>query len=203
MDNLIIIGAGGHGKVLCDIAEKSGKYKSIAFLDDVAEGSRLGYPIVGKSCDAEKFISDSVFIVAIGSTPARARIMNTLSALGARFATLVHPATIIGKEVSIGEGTAIMAGVVINSSAKIGRGCIINTHSVVEHDCEIGDLAHVSVGVCIAGESKIGARTWVGAGATVSNCLSVCSDCMIGAGAVVVSDITEAGTYIGVPAKKR
>lgn len=203
MDRLIIIGAGGHGKVLCDIAEKSKKYASIAFLDDNAEGERLGYPIVGRSCDAEKYVADSEFIVAIGSTPTRGRIMDKLSALGARFATLVHPSAVIGKGVVIGEGTAIMAGVIINPSAKVGRGCIVNTQSSIDHDCEIGELAHIAVGVCIAGESKIGARTWVGAGATVSNCLSVCADCMIGAGAVVVKDITEAGTYIGVPAKKR
>jgi acetyltransferase-like isoleucine patch superfamily enzyme len=73
----------------------------------------------------------------------------------------------------------------------------------VDHDCEIGDFSHISPGATIAGEVKIGARTWVGAGATVSNGISVCDGCIIGAGAVAVKDITEPGTYIGVPAKKR
>lgn len=203
MDRLIIIGAGGHGKVLCDVAEKMKKYRSIAFLDDMAEGDRLGYSIIGGSADAEKYVSDSEFIVAIGSGSVRERVMNELEKLGASLATLIHPSAVVGKDVTVGAGSAIVGGAVINPSTRIGRGCIINTSSSVDHDCEIGDFSHISPGATIAGEVKIGARTWVGAGATVSNGISVCDGCIIGAGAVAVKDITEPGTYIGVPAKKR
>lgn len=203
MGRLIIIGAGGHGKVLCDIAEKLNKYDGIAFLDDNAEGERLGYPIIGKVSDAEKYTSDGEFIVAIGSAEARGRIMDSLASIGARLATLVHPSAVIGLGVTLGEGSAVIAGAVINPMAKIGRGCIINTRASVDHDCEIGDLVHIAPGATVAGEVKIGARTWIGAGATVINGVSISADCTIGAGAVVVKDITEVGTYIGVPAKKR
>lgn len=203
MGRLIIIGAGGQGKVLCDIAEKLNKYSSIAFLDDMAEGDRLGYPIVGKTDDAVKYLSDSEFIVAIGSASVRSKILDRLVSLGAEIATLVHPSAVIAKDVDIGCGTAVMAGAVINPSSRVGRGCIINTSASVDHDCVIGDLAHISVGARVAGGCSIGDGTWVGAGATVSNGISVTGSCMIGAGAVVVGDITEAGTYIGVPAKKR
>lgn len=203
MGRLIIIGAGGHGKVLCDIAEKLNKYDGIAFLDDNAVGERLGYPIIGKVSDAKKYMNDGEFIVAIGSAEARGRIMDSLTALGARLATLVHPSAVIGLGVTIGEGSAVIAGAVINPMAKVGRGCIINTRASVDHDCEIGDLAHIAPGATVAGEAKIGARTWIGAGATVINGVSISADCTIGAGAVVVKDITEVGTYIGVPAKKR
>ena len=203
MKKLIIIGAGGHGKVLCDIAEKTEKYSEIAFLDDSAEGERLGYPIIGKTADFVKHINDTEFIVGIGSTVARERIMRMLSDSGACIATLVHPSAVIGKDVEIGEGSVIVAGAVINPSAKIGRGCIINTHASVDHDCIVGDLAHIAPDATVAGESRIGERTWVGAGATVSNGITVTSDCLLGAGAVVVNSITTPGTYIGVPAKKR
>lgn len=203
MGRLIIIGAGGHGKVLCDIAEKLNKYDGIAFLDDNAEGERLGYPIIGRVSDAEKYMSGGEFIVAIGSAEARGRIMDSLNSIGARLATLVHPSAVIGLGVTIGAGSAVIAGAVINPMAKIGRGCIINTHASVDHDCEIGDLAHIAPGATVAGETRIGARTWVGAGATVINGVSISADCTIGAGAVVIKDITEVGTYVGVPAKKR
>jgi sugar O-acyltransferase (sialic acid O-acetyltransferase NeuD family) len=202
MGILIIIGAGGHGKVLCDLAEKLNKYDGIAFLDDNADGERLGYPIIGRVSDAEKYTGDSEFIVAIGNAEARGRIMDELTALGVRFAMLVHPSAVVGKGVTIGAGSVVVAGAVINPMAKIGRGCIINTHASVDHDCEIGDLAHIAPGATVAGETKIGARTWVGAGATVVNGITVSADCTIGAGAVVIKDITEVGTYVGVPAKK-
>lgn len=202
MDRLIIIGAGGHGKVLADAAEKTKNYKAIAFLDDKAQGSRLGYPIIGASSDAKKYLSDSEFIVAVGAADARERIMKELMALGAALATIVHPAAVIGKDVSIGAGSAVLAGAVVNPSAKIGAGCIINTRASVDHDCEIGEFSHISPGATLSGEVKLGARSWVGAGATVINCISICEGCTVGAGAVVIRDITYAGTYVGVPARK-
>ena len=85
--------------------------------------------------------------------------------------------------------------------AKIGQGCIINTASSVDHDCVLGDFVHVAVGAHLCGTVTIGNATWIGAGATVSNNVNICGECTIGAGAVVVKDITEPGTYIGVPAR--
>ena len=116
--------------------------------------------------------------------------------------SLVHPSAVIAPNVKIGVGTVVMAGAVINPWTKIGQGCIINTCASVDHDCRIGDFVHVSVGAHVAGTVIIGDNTWVGAGATVSNNIEIVEDCMIGAGAVVIADITEHGTYVGVPAKK-
>ena len=95
-----------------------------------------------------------------------------------------------------------MANAVINSACQIGRHCIINSGAVVEHDNQIADFVHVSVGAKLAGTVSVGKASWIGVGATVSNNLTICSNCIIGAGAVVVDDIKEAGTYVGVPAKK-
>lgn len=95
-----------------------------------------------------------------------------------------------------------MAGAVINSGVRIGRGCIINTCSSADHDCDMGDYVHIAVGSHLCGTVSVGDETWIGAGATVSNNISICSECMIGAGAVVTRDITEKGTYVGVPAKR-
>ena len=95
-----------------------------------------------------------------------------------------------------------MPNAVVNSSAKIGKGTIINTCASVDHDCEIGDFVHIACGAHIAGTVVVGNGTWVGIGASVSNNLSICGEVKIGAGAVVVKDITEQGTYVGVPARK-
>ena len=97
----------------------------------------------------------------------------------------------------------IMANAVVNAGAKIGKHCIINTGAIVEHDNQLDDYVHVSVGAKLAGTVSVGKSTWIGIGVSVKNNLSICSNCMIGAGAVVVKDIVNAGTYVGVPVRKK
>ena len=197
---LMILGASGHGKVAADIALRSG-YDEILFLDDNPEIREcLGFPVVGGLADASGYAGD--FFVAIGNSVTRERLQNQLEAQGKAVVTLLHPSVIVGSGVTIGQGSIVMAGAVLNPCAVIGRGCIINTCASVDHDCRIGDFAHVSVGAHIAGTVTVGARTWIGVGAAVKNNISIAPDCMIGAGAVVVKNIKEAGTYIGIPARK-
>lgn len=199
MKKLVIIGASGHGKVIADIALKTG-YEEIIFLDDDdSVKTCAGFPVVGNSEMISEY-KDWDFVVAIGNAGIRERLTDELA--GYSLATLIHPNAVIGREVEIGCGTVIMAGAVINSYTKIGRGCIINTCSSVDHDCNIGDFVHVAVGAHICGTVNVGSSTWIGAGSTVSNNIDICGNCIIGAGAVVIKNIEEAGTYVGVPAKK-
>ena len=202
MKSLVIIGAGGHGRVIADIAQKSKKYKKIAFLDDNVVGESLGFPILGKVCDLEKHIDKSEIFVAIGNSVARQGFIEKLLSLGAKVPVLIHPSAIIGGGVCIDVGTAVMAGAIINPCAKIGKGVIVNTCSSVDHDCVVSDFVHIAVGVNVAGTVKLGERAWIGAGATIKNNVDICADVIIGAGAVVVDNIESAGTYVGVPAKK-
>lgn len=199
MRTLAIIGASGHGKVVADIAAQNG-YRDIVFLDDnesVRECS--GYPVVGKSSDAQ--IMEADFIVGIGNANIREKIQESLR--GKNIVTLIHPSAVVADSVSIGAGTVVMAGAVINPGASIGCGCIINTCASVDHDCTVGNFVHVAVGSHLCGTVTVGDGTWIGAGATVSNNIGICQRAMIGAGAVVVCSIEETGTYVGVPAKKR
>ena len=201
MNDLVIIGAGGHGKVVADIAEKCG-YSQIVFQDDDPKEKSCGdYTIVGKSCDAVRYPSAD-FIVTVGDAAVRRRVLTELENAGLRLATLIHPNAAVARGSEIGAGSVIMAGAVVGPGTKIGRGCIINTCASVDHDCVVGDFVHVSVGAHVAGTVTIGDNTWIGAGATVSNNIEISADCMIGAGAVVVKDIREADTYVGVPARK-
>lgn len=200
MKRLVILGASGHGKVVADIAEKLG-YETVVFLDDNTQVKSCGkYPVVGKTAAIGNYC-DYDFLVAIGNAEVRSRLQKSLTDQGLHIATLVHPAAVVGQDVSIGAGTVVMAGAVINASAVIGRGCIINTCASVDHDCMVGDYAHVSVGAHLAGTVTLGSKSWIGISAAVSNNICICEGCMIGAGAVVVKDINVSGTYVGVPAK--
>ena len=201
MKDLIIIGAGGHGRVIADIAQKIGLYENIAFLDDGNMKESMGLPIYGKVSDMEKYISTADIFVAIGNNQIREALTEKLISLEANVPTLIHPSAIIGACVEIGVGTAIMAGTVINPCSKIGKGVILNTCSSVDHDCIIQDYCHIAVGVHIAGTVCLNKNILVGAGATIKNNVNICTECIIAAGAVVVKDIMENGTYIGVPAK--
>jgi len=198
---IVIIGASGHGKVIADIAKKTG-YTDIVFLDDnTAIKECGGYTVAGTSKDVDKY-NDSEFIVAIGNAKIRQKIQTELLEKRLRIATLIHPNAVIAERVTIGVGTVIMAGAVINPDTTIGEGCIINTCASVDHDCVLGDYVHIAVGAHVAGTGIIDTHTWIGAGAIVSNNVNITSDCMIGAGAVVVKDIEQSGTYVGVPARK-
>ena len=196
---VVIVGAGGHGKVVADIVICSGD-TVMGFLDDRAAGAVAGIPVLGKLSDWVEY-PDCEFVVAVGNSAAREEIAAKMA--DARWYTAVHPAAVVSElDTAIGVGSVVMANAVVNPGAKIGRHCIINTAAVVEHDNVIEDFAHISVGAKLAGTARIGKGAWVGVGAVVSNNLSVCGDCMIGAGAVVVKNIDEPGVYVGVPAKK-
>lgn len=202
-NKLIIIGASGHGKVVADIAIKMNKWQSIAFLDDDQTiKTSMGLEVIGTTADAFTYKDEADFFVAIGSNTTREMIQEKLIDEGLNVVSLSHPSVIIGTDVEIGIGTAVMAGVVINSSTRIGKGCIINTNSSIDHDNIIEDYVHISPGARTAGNVWIGKGSWLGIGSVVSNNINICSGCKVGAGAVVVKDITEPGTYVGVPVRK-
>lgn len=199
---LLIIGASGHGKVVADLALKMNRWASIGFLDDnEAINCSMGIEVIGKSSDFIKHLHDCDIFVGIGNNIIRKKIFEKLEAEDASIPTLTHPAAVIGEQVDLASGTVVMAGAVINCCTRIGKGCIINTSASIDHDNLIGDYVHLSPGVHLAGTVKIGEGTWLGIGSTVSNNINIASGCTVGAGAVVIKDLTETGTYVGVPAR--
>ena len=199
-EEIIIIGAGGHGKVVADIIRLSGD-KVIGFLDDnpALKESFAGAPVLGRIEEYKRF-PDARYVIAIGNAATRETIAFRLQ--GVQWHTAIHPSAVISSlDTQIGEGTVVMAQTVINPGAVIGKHCIINSGAIVEHDNVIEDFVHISVGAKLGGNVHIGKRTWIGIGGVVRNNLSVCGDCVIGAGGVVVKDIEIPGIYVGVPVK--
>lgn len=199
--DVVIIGAGGHGKVIADIVLQSGD-RVVGFLDDNAaqNDSVADLPILGRICDYAKY-KEAQFVIAIGNSAVRQKIAEELRDVN--WYTAIHPATAISPlSVRIGEGSVVMANAVINPGASVGRHCIVNTAAVVEHDNVIGDFCHISVGAKLAGTVTVGAHSWIGIGAVISNNLSICDHCTVGAGGVVVKDIAGPGTYVGIPVRK-
>ncbi len=200
---VVIIGAGGHAKVIADMIEKSGD-EIVGFLDDnKKKGTTIikEYKVLGDFNNRFPLAianSDYEFIIAIGDNKKREEISHSPNL---KFYTAIHPSAQIGLDVEIKEGTVIMANACINSSAKIGKHCIINTGAIIEHDNIIEDFVHISPNVALGGTVKIGKNTHVGIGSIIKNNITICENCKIGAGAVVVKDIKEEGTYVGVPAK--
>lgn len=196
---LIIIGAGGHGKVVADNALKNG-YTDIFFVDDKSQGECMDLPIVGTTENLACLNDGNTeFIIAVGNNDVRRRISEKYDV---NWGTLIHPSAQIACGVSIGQGSVVMAGAVINTCSTVGRHCIINTGAIVEHDNRIEDYVHLSPRVALAGNVHVGEMTHIGIGSSVLNNVAICDRCTIGAGAVVIESINNVGTYVGVPVRK-
>lgn len=196
---LIIIGAGGHGKVVYDVAENTKKYDEIYFLDDNLKPCQFyKSKIIDTTEYISKYIKEYGFIVAIGNNKIRNEKQALLNQLNAKVVTLIDKTAIISDSAIIGEGTVVMPKVIVNADVSVGNGVILNSGCVVEHDSNLGNFCHISPNATICGTVSIGSRTWIGASATIINNISVCSDVIVGAGSIVLNNINSIGTWIGV-----
>lgn len=194
---IILIGAGGHGLVIADIVEAMG-HRMIAFVDQYKAGSQhRGYPV--NSFDKES-LSDLTkrYIISIGSNAAR---KNISEAFPLPYTVAIHPRSTLSPSAAIAQGTVVMAGVCVNAAAHIGAHCILNTGCVVEHECILEDFVHVSPRAALAGNVRVGEGTHIGIGAVVLPGITIGKWCTIGAGAVVISNVPDGTTVIGVPAR--
>ncbi len=203
MDKIIVIGNGGHSKVVKDIIRATGRYNLYAILDDMVNERTTKEGIVYDTTEYihQLNVEKYYFIVAIGDNQIRKKLVGKITSIGGSFATLIHPSAIISETSSINEGTVVMPNVVVNGGSTIKSHCIINTNSTVEHDNYLGEFVHVSPSAVLAGGVSVDKNTHIGSGAVVIPGMHVGSHCTIGAGAVVTKDIPNNATAVGVPAK--
>jgi sugar O-acyltransferase (sialic acid O-acetyltransferase NeuD family) len=202
MNTLIIIGAGGHGRVVADCAEATNRYKNIVFLDDCypERKKNLHWDIIGVTASFTQHIDNAEFIVAFGNNKLRAEILDELKNAHVKLASVIHPSAIVSRYSKIGLGVVVFANSVINIGTTIENGVIVNTASTIDHDCAIGQCVHISPGVNIAGGVTIGEQSWVGIGAAVIECITIENNTQIAAGAVVTKPTQAHSLYAGVPA---
>ena len=205
---IVVIGGGGHAKILISVLKKLKDYRVVGYTDIKDRGGILGVGHLGNDSSLRKISRGSRTMsatVGIGKTEkpdCRKRIIENLKKLGFLLPLVISPDAIVNEDVKIGDATVVLDGVVVNSGSRIGDAVILNTNSTIEHDCIIGSFTHVAPGVTISGGVEIGENSFIGAGSTVIHNVKVASDCIIGAGSTVIRDIVDSGTYVGNPAKR-
>lgn len=203
MKKLLILGAGGQGKVVLDLALTCEKWDEISFLDGGKIGEEVfGYPVIGDFREYEVLREAYTHaIVAVGNSDLRLKLTEALLETGYEVPILIHPSAVVSQFSSIGLGTVVMPQAVINISAQVGKACIVNTGVIIEHDCQVGDGVHLSPSARIGGTVSIGDKSWICLGAKVINNIRIGKSVTVGAGAVVIDNIQDEALVIGVPAK--
>lgn len=204
----VVLGGGGHARVLIDALRLSGAatLRAVLDADPVLWGQELlGVPIIGGDALLPNLRDQGVthFVVGlggIGDNRPRQRLFEAAFRQGLAPLSVRHPAASCSAWATIGPGSVLFPQAVVNAGAVLGANVIVNTGAIVEHDCIVGDHAHIASGATLASTVRVGVAAHIGAGATVRQCLTVGENAVVGAGAVVIRDVAARRTVIGVPA---
>lgn len=201
---IVVIGAGGHSRSVCDVLLQAGEHDIIGLLDPYAEHGFFGIPLLG-SDDLLPGIFDSGqaegAFIALGGNAIRRKITRLAEDIGYEIVNAIHPRSVISPYASLGRGICVMAGAILNVNTVIGDGCIINTNCSVDHDVSIGAFSHIAPGTSICGNVHIGEESFLGVGSSVIDNVWIGPRTVIGGGGVVIKDIEGYCTAVGVPVK--
>jgi len=209
MNEIVVIGGGGHAGVLISILKKLNTWKIVGYTDIVDKGSILGIQYLGDDVilekDRNKYKKCSAVIglgiLSLLDINKRIEIKERLEKFGYNLPPIVSPSAVINENVNLGKATVVFDNVVINTGTKIGENVIVNTSSSIDHDCQIESNVHIAPGVTLSGGVVVGNKSFIGAGASIIHNINICDNCIIGAGAVVTRDCSKPGKYVGVPAR--
>lgn len=209
MNDLILIGGGGHCKSCINVIEETKLFNIIGILDVSAKkGNKiLDYSIIGNDDRIEEYIeSETSFCMTIGKMNSgkdiRDKLFNKLISLNAIVPVIISNSANVSKYAEIQQGSIVLLGAIINANAFVGCNCIINSQALIEHDAVIGNNCHISTGVIVNGNCRIGNNCMIGSGVVLKNGISIPDNTMIGMGTVVTKTIKHHGLYFGNPARK-
>lgn len=206
---VILVGSGGHAKVVLDIIELSPQYRILGVTtNDPHMTSFCGYPVLGQDDVLPKYFQDGIKHVAIGvggfvDNKLRREVFLKIISLGFHAVTLIHPSAVLARDVQVGDGSVIFAGVVINPGVSIGKNSIIATGSTVDHETMIADHVLVSAGVSIGASVTVEEGALLAIGSVVVSGKTIGRGSLVSAGAVVVKDVDPQVTVVGIPARQK
>lgn len=204
---VIILGAGGHAKVLLDILlEQNATILGFVEKNGVNRPADLcGVPVIGNDSGIDRYTPYEIELVngigSIGSTELRQKVYEKFKQQGYCFRQVIHSNAYISSRAELGEGVQILAGAIVNIGTRIGENSIINTKASLDHDCIVGAHVHIAPGVTLSGGVIVGDSSHIGTGATAIQGVSIGAGAIVGAGAVVVDNLTEGKMFRGVPAR--
>lgn len=208
MENIVLFGAGLHANVCIDIIEKESKYKIVGIIDSVEEiGSTIfGHPVIGRQEDIIKLVINYEIkggLITIGDNFARCFVRDFIISKipEFKFVNAIHPTVNIGRNVKIGIGNVIMAGVILNPDSEIEDFCILNTGAQLEHNCFMGEFSHLSAGSVTGGKVRIGRFSVITLNVTIIDRLTIGENTVVGSGSVVLKDLPANVLAYGNPAK--
>lgn len=197
--NLVVIGAGGHAKVVVDTARMAG-WQVLGVSDDRPSAILFDLPYLG-SPNNLAMPEDYQAIIAIGSNLVRQRMAHELSRR-ITWATIVHPKAVVSGFAVLQPGTVVLAGAVIQAAAKIGQHVIINTSASIDHDCQIADFCHIAPNAVLTGGVVLETGVLIGAGSVVTPMSKIGEWTILGAGGAAVRNLDSHGVFMGVPARR-
>lgn len=207
LKKILIIGGGGHAKVVIATMRAMGGWSPQGILDPklTVEQQVLGVRVLGgDELLLSKEWRDFSLAMGVGTmraTDVRKNLYLKYREMQYKFPVLQHPSVTLADKVVIRDGTQLMAGVIVQSEASIGANCIVNTGAIVEHDCHIADHCHIAPGAVLGGHVTVGECSLIGLGARVLPGIKIGRHVTVGAGAMVLRDIPEGVTAMGAPAK--
>ena len=182
MEKLLLVGAGGFGRV---VLEHASALYDCAFLDDGDASIVDGVPVIGKTGDMKKFFPEyKQLLVTIGNNKLRERLYQEAASIGYSFPNIIHPTAYVSPHAHIGYGCVILNNTVVQNNARCGNGCILNPGVELHHDSTIGSYCLVYTNSVVRSLTSVGNRVWIGSNATVSTSAIIPDDTVIGDGEV-------------------
>lgn len=204
MRTIIVIGAGGHARVVVDVAKSAG-FEVCGIIDINylrQKESIINSPVIGGMNTLKDYDPESIGVaIALGKSELRSEYFIKIQNSKFKIISIISPTAIISKYVKMGKGVFVNAGAIISAEAIIGNNTIINSGAIVEHEVKIGKDSHVGPGVKIGGRTTIGDNTFIGLGATIIDNIKIGNCVTIGAGSVIINDLDPNTTMVGIPGR--